>query len=92
MAESAQSQDLHMNELPNIQSMGFTFPSPAWLFGSLLFSAIGYAAFRRGRKSEQQVLTWTGVAMMIYPYAIPQTWLLWCIGAAFCGWLYIKWD
>ncbi len=81
-----------MNDLKNLESMGFTFPSPAYLFGALLFGAIGYAAFRRGRKTERPLLTWSGVAMMIYPYAIPQTWLLWSIGIAFCGWLYLKWD
>ncbi|MES2509292.1 MAG: hypothetical protein V4625_05145 [Pseudomonadota bacterium] len=81
-----------MNDIPNLQSMGLTFPSPAYIFGAILFSLIGYAAFRRGRKTERPLLTWTGVAMMVYSYATPQTWLLWAVGVAFCGWLYIKWE
>ena len=88
----AHNQPTRMNDLKNPEYMGLTLPSPAWIFGALLFGLIAYAAFRRGRKSERPVLTWSGVAMMIYPYATPQTWLLWAVGVAFCGWLYLKWD
>ncbi|MDB5884605.1 MAG: hypothetical protein JWR74_776, partial [Polaromonas sp.] len=37
-------------------------------------------------------LTWTGVALMLYPYAVPQTWLLWTVGVALCAWLYARWN
>jgi len=64
-----------MNELKALESMGLVLPSPAYLLGAIIFGLLGYAAFRRGRKTSQPVLTWTGVALMLYPYAISQTWL-----------------
>jgi hypothetical protein len=81
-----------MNELTNFSSLGLMLPSPAYIAGSVLFSLIGYVAFRRGRKTETAQLTWLGVVLMVYPYLVPQTWLLWLIGAALCGWLYFRWN
>ena len=81
-----------MNELNALASAGLVLPSPAYLAGAILFGLIGYAAFRRGRKTSTASLTWTGVALMLYPYAVSQTWLLWLVGAGLCGWLYLKWN
>ena len=81
-----------MNDLKALQTLGLVLPSPAYIAGAILFGIIGYAAFRRGRKSTRPALTWTGVALMLYPYAVPQTWLLWTIGLGLCGWVYVKWD
>ena len=81
-----------MDELNPLASLGLVLPSPAYMAGAILFGLIGYAAFRRGRKTSTASLTWTGVALMLYPYAVPQTWLLWLVGAGLCGWLYLKWD
>ena len=80
-----------MNDLPSLSALGLALPSPAYLLGMVLFSLIGYAAYRRGRSSARSVLTWTGVALMLYPYAVPQTWLLWVVGVLLSGWLYLKW-
>lgn len=80
-----------MNNLNNFESLGLVLPSPAYLLGAILFGLVGYVAFRYGRRSENPPLTWTGVALMAYPYAVSQTWLLWVIGAALCGWVYLKW-
>ena len=80
-----------MDELKTLQSLGLVLPSPAYILGAIVFGLIGYAAFRRGRKTATASLTWTGVALMVYPYAVPQTWLLWTLGAALCGWLYTQW-
>ena len=71
-----------MDELKNLQSLGLVLPSPAYLLGALVFGLIGYVAFRRGRKTSTAALTWIGVALMIYPYAVSQTWLLWTVGVA----------
>ena len=79
-----------MNELNALASAGLVLPSPAYLAGAILFGLIGYAAFRRGRKTSAASLTWTGVALMLYPYAVPQTWLLWLVGAGLCAWLYTQ--
>ena len=81
-----------MNELNALASAGLVLPSPAYLAGAILFGLIGYVAFRRGRKTSTASLTWTGVALMLYPYAVSQTWLLWTVGAGLCGWLYLKWN
>jgi len=81
-----------MNELKQLESLGLVLPTPAYILGAILFGIIGYVAFRRGRKRSQVQLTWTGVALMLYPYAIDQAWLLWVLGVALCGWLYLKWN
>jgi hypothetical protein len=57
-------------------------PSPADLFGSLLFGIIGFAAFVYGKKSVLFVPMTAGVALMVYPYFVSQTWLLYAIGCA----------
>ena len=69
-----------MNELNALQSMGFTLPSPAYLLGAIVFGVLGMVAFSRGRKAAMPTLKWTGLALMLYPYAISETWLLWVIG------------
>lgn len=81
-----------MNELASLGALGLVLPSPAYIAGAILFGIVGYVAFRRGRKASRPELTWTGVALMVYPYAVPQTWLLWVVGVGLCGWLYVKWD
>lgn len=81
-----------MDALENLKSLGFVLPGPGYIAGALVFGTIGYVAYRRGRKTAQPVITWTGVALMVYPYAVPQTWLLWLVGAGLCGWLYRKWE
>lgn len=81
-----------MDELKNLQSLGLVLPSPAYLLGAIVFGLIGYVAFRRGRKTSTPALTWIGVALMIYPYAVSQTWLLWTVGVALCVWLYARWN
>jgi hypothetical protein len=81
-----------MNELTTLGAFGLDLPSPVYLLGSILFGIVGYVAFRRGRKAERPELTWTGVALMAYPYAVSQTWLLWVVGAVLCCWLYAKWN
>jgi len=81
-----------MDEIKNLESLGLVLPSPLYIAGAILFGIVGYMAFRRGRKTASKTLTWTGVAMMLYPYAVSQTWLLWLLGAGLCGFLYVKWE
>ena len=56
-------------------------PSPAALFGSLIFGILGIAAFRYGKKSALIVPMILGIVLMVFPYFVPQTWLLYTIGA-----------
>lgn len=81
-----------MNELASLASLGFELPSPAYIVGAIFFGIVGYVAFRGGRKAARPELTWAGAALMAYPYAVSQTWLLWLLGVVLCAWLYVKWD
>jgi hypothetical protein len=81
-----------MDELKTLEALGLVLPSPAYIVGAILFGIIGIVAFRRGRKAARPALTWTGVALMLYPYAISETWMLWVLGLALCGWLYFNWN
>ena len=74
-----------MDDLNSLQSLGFELPSPAYLVGAVLFGLIGLIAFRYGRKQERRITLWLGVALMVYPYAISSTWLLYGVGAALCA-------
>ena len=78
--------------MTDLAALGLELPTPAYLAGLLVFGIAGYAAFRRGRKVERPALKWAGVAMMLYPYAVSQTWLLWLIGTLGCVWFYFNWN
>ena len=80
-----------MNDLSYLQSLGLTLPSPAYLLGSILFGIVGYVVFRRGRRLQRTGLNRVGIALMVYPYAISETWLLWAVGALLSAWVYFKW-
>ena len=81
-----------MNELKQLESMGLTLPSPAYLLGAILFGIIGYVAWRRGKVVARSELKWVGFTLMAYPYAISETWMLWAVGIALSAWLYAKWN
>ena len=68
--------------------MDFSLPSGAYLFGSFLFSLIGFAAFRYGKKMTNMAVMLTGVVLMVYPYLVSATWLLYAVGAGLCVALY----
>ena len=81
-----------MNELKNLEALGLVLPSPVYLVGAILFGIVGYIAFRRGRKTSNSALAWTGGVLMLYPYAVSQSWLLWVLGIALSCWVYVKWN
>lgn len=80
-----------MDTLNNLDAMGLELPSLPYIAGALIFGIFGWAAFRRGRKTQDHAMTWGGVALMLYPYAVAQTWLLWVIGVGLTGWLVSRW-
>lgn len=73
-----------MDSLQALASLGISLPSPAYIVGSVLFGLIGIAVYRHGKRAGRPRSKWLGVALMLYPYAIPQTWLLYLVGAALC--------
>jgi apolipoprotein N-acyltransferase len=72
-----------------MQSFGLELPSPTYIFGAIVFGLIGLVAFRRGRRAGQRTTLWLGVALMVYPYAISRTWLLYAVGVALCTGIYL---
>lgn len=71
-----------MDELRTLQTMGLTLPSPAYLAGLGLFGLIGLVAWTSGRRHARPTRRWLGLALMLYPYAVDRTWLLWAVGTA----------
>jgi len=59
------------------------------LFGQILFGAIGLAAFIYGKKQSSFRAMLLGVAIMAYPYFVPETWLLYTIGGVLTVLLFI---
>jgi len=76
--------DRVMDDLSALSSLGLQWPTPAYLFGAIVFGLIGFAAFRFGRRRGRRRTLWLGVALMVYPYAVSRTWLLYAVGLALC--------
>lgn len=81
-----------MEELKALESMGLVLPSAWYFVGAILFGIAGYVFYRRGKATKQRGLLWTGVALMLYPYAVSETWSLWVIGSVLSGWAYSQWN
>lgn len=66
-----------------------SLPTPAVLFAGLLFGTIGFLAFRYGKRQTLFLPMIIGVVLMVYPYFVAQTWLLYAIGCGLCVGLYL---
>lgn len=77
-----------MDPLTTAQSLGLSLPSPAYIFGAVLFGLIGIWAYQFGKRTDQPKTRWIGLALMLYPYAVSETWLLYLVGVALCGWIW----
>ncbi|MDB5945249.1 MAG: hypothetical protein JWQ33_275 [Ramlibacter sp.] len=75
-----------------LQSFGLEIPSVAYIVGTILFGIVGLVAWRHGRRVTLPKPKWIGLALMLYPYATPQTWLMYLVGTALCVWLYFVWE
>ncbi|MCE9660972.1 MAG: hypothetical protein K8R60_20785 [Burkholderiales bacterium] len=73
-----------------LQALGFTWPSPAYIVGAILFGVVGLFAYYWGKRRQRKTTRWLGLALMLYPYVVPQTWALYAIGVALSGaaWFY----
>ena len=74
-----------MDSIALLQSLGLDLPSPAYIVGAIVFGLVGMAAFRFGRQRDRPRTVWLGVALMVYPYAVSRTWLLYGVGALLCA-------
>lgn len=77
-----------MGDLGAVSSMGLELPSPAYIAGAILFSIIGYAAWRYGKKQSLAGPRWIGLALMLYSYVTPETWMVYAVGGGLCVALY----
>jgi hypothetical protein len=72
------------------QQMGLTLPGPGYIYGCILFSLLGLAAWRYGKAIGHPRTRWLGVALMFFPYLVGKTWLLYLVGLAICAGIW--WD
>jgi len=63
-------------------------PSPAALFALILFGLIGTVALMYGKRMQEWKPMVIGAVMVIYPYFVSQTWLIYVIGCMLCVALY----
>ena len=75
--------------LETLDALGITLPSPAYLIGVIVFSLVGIAAYYYGKRQGRSRMRWLGLALMLYPYVVWQTWLLYVAGAglSIAAWL-----
>jgi hypothetical protein len=78
-----------MDELNTLSSLGLALPTPAYLIGAIVFGLIGFAGYRYGKRMERAKVKWIGVALMVYPYAVSGTAMLYVVGAALCAAMYV---
>ncbi|MFZ6757626.1 hypothetical protein ACO0K9_10490 [Undibacterium sp. Ji50W] len=68
-------------------------PSPAFLYGALIFGILGMAAYAYGRRKASTRIKWLAICLMFYPYLVGnETWALYLIGVALCGAIYFYHD
>ena len=72
------------DNLAALEALGFTMPSVAYLIGVVVFGIVGFVAYRYGKKMSLPVTKWIGIALMLYPYAVSATWLMYVVGAGLC--------
>ncbi|HPW06153.1 MAG TPA: hypothetical protein PLD78_00820 [Burkholderiaceae bacterium] len=73
-----------------IKALGVSLPSPAYLTGAIAFGLVGMAAYAHGKRVERRQTQWIGVALMLFPYAISTTWLMYAVGAILCAGLLVN--
>ena len=78
------------DELTVLEALGFTLPSTAYLIGVVVFGVMGFVIYRYGKKMSLAPTKWIGVALMLYPYAISATWLLYVVGTGLCVGAYLS--
>ena len=75
--------------MSELEALGISLPSPAYIFGAIVFGLVGLVAFRFGGQRKKPVTRWIGVALMFYPYAVSRTWLMYLVGFALCAGLWL---
>ncbi|HSD38010.1 MAG TPA: hypothetical protein VLC92_10925 [Rhodocyclaceae bacterium] len=64
-------------------------PTPGALFASILFGLIGAVAFGFGKRNASWQPMLIGLALIVFPYGVSQTWLVYVLGGALCAALFV---
>ncbi|HSC62282.1 MAG TPA: hypothetical protein VLD35_01505 [Caldimonas sp.] len=77
------------DSLETFKELGLKLPSPLYLAGVVVFGLIGLVAYYHGKRLGRSRMRWVGLALMLYPYAVWQTWLLYLVGTglSIAAWL-----
>jgi hypothetical protein len=59
------------------------------ILGGILFGSIGFVAFVYGKKTASFRPMLVGIALMVYPYFVPETTVLYIVGAALTAALFL---
>jgi hypothetical protein len=51
------------------------------IIANVLFSGIGFVAFVYGKKMSQMRKLFLGLALMVFPYFVSNSWVMWGTGA-----------
>ena len=70
--------------LATANALGFVMPSMGYIVGAVVFSIIGYAIYRLGRRTKNIYLALLGVGLMLFTYVVTDTFLVYSIGAGLC--------
>lgn len=71
----------HLSPAPAVASFSMSLPSPAILVGWLFFSSLGMVAVGWAKMKQRWLPGAIGVALMVYPYFIPDGPLFWITGS-----------
>lgn len=77
-----------MDSAATLSALGIQLPSPAYLFGAIVFGLIGFVAFRLGRRRSKPLTIGIGLALMLYPYVVTRTAWMYAVGVALCAGLW----
>jgi hypothetical protein len=72
------------DQLEALGALGITLPSPAYIVGAIVFGFVGLWAFVHGKRVGRPRTRWLGLALMLYPYVVWQTWLMYLVGLGLC--------
>lgn len=67
------------DNLAILEALGSTLPGTAYIIGVAIFGIIGYVVLPIGQETVAP-----SHEMVLYPYAVSTTWLLYLVGAGLC--------
>ena len=77
-------------EMEMLRELGFTWPSPAYIVGLIVFGLLGLFAYFYGKRRQHRTTRWLGLALMLYPYVVWSTAALYVVGVGLsaAAWFY----